>query len=61
MLNTIIMGKICIQVGNCNKFFVYAYLLIKVGGVYHIIHIKTFLIMVCSLFLYVIKDDKIEK
>ena len=31
MLNTIIMGKICIQVGNYNKFFVCAYLLIKVG------------------------------
>ena len=41
MLNTIIMGKIGIQVENCNKLFVCDCLLIYGWSAYHIIHIKT--------------------
>ena len=61
MLNTIIMGKICIQVGNCNKFFVCAYLLMKVGCLSYNSYQNNFLDYGMFIFLYVIKDDKLEK
>ncbi len=49
MLNTVNMGKIGIQIENCNKLFVYDCILLKCMSAYNIIQIETIKILVCSL------------